>query len=334
MRSIFSSVALTLLGGCALLWGFEERTLERDTSAGGNGTSSSSSSSSTTGGNGGTPTTGGGGSGETGGDGGAPSIDVLLVADGDKNAVGIYDPFDGHYLGTDLIPPFQGTEAYTFSFVYHAAQGPDGRIYVVDPIEAAVLAFHPSGEFDEIFVEDLVGVTSVAFRDGDVFVSVKVTETSVVARFDVSGQRLDDFIANGSPDEIRPEHIHFLPNKTMLMSHTGTPEQIRRYDVSGPPFNFVFTPDFATQVVSDSAGGILTAELGAYRSHSSAGVEQVSVAASVAGGIWELGNGHWLATDADGVVEVDPVAMEVIEEIRVGTGYWKIGSATLPALPE
>lgn len=333
VRATVPFVTLVFASGCALVWGFEDRELQQEAVTGGNGPVTSSSSSATTGGSGGMASGGTGGAGGSGGE--ATGTDVLLIADAGKNAVGLYDPFDGHYLGVDLIPEFQGTEPYDLSAVYQASQGPDGRIYVLDRIEGDILAFHPDGGFDGVFVDDLQGITALAFRDGDVFVAVKASTDSVVARFDVSGQRLEDFLVDDPPfDEIRPEHIHFLDNKTMLMSHTLEPEEVRLYDVVGPPFLTVFTPDYAVQVVGNAAGGILSAEDDAYRSHDTSGNEQASVPATLAGGIWELGNGHWIATELDGVQEVDPVAMEVVQTIRIGNGYWKIGQATLPEIPD
>lgn len=309
-----------LATGCALVLGFEDHERFPEGTAGGGGIA----------GGGGTQTDGGGGAAEGGG--GMQGVDVLLIADRLENAVGMYDPMDGTYLG-DFVPPLTGTEPYELSSPNNAAQGPDGKIYVSDQLTDAIVRFHVDGSFDTIFADQSDGLDNlrgIDWRDDILYVSVSPGGgPDAVAAFDMDGTRLADFVS----DQGSPFDVLFLPTRTMMFADI-TNDVVKLYDVDGSSSTNLVTVDFPQQIQPLSNGNfVVTTWVSVVEFEVSGAVVRTLPFTGVTRGVYPLDNGQWLVAWDDGVQAYNPFSGALVSTARVGTGFSKIERVTLPALP-
>jgi hypothetical protein len=316
---------IALTGGCALVLGFEDHEPypegEGGAGAGGAGTGGVV----TTGGAGGTTTTTTGGMGGVGGE---PGTAVLLIADRGEDSVGIYSVEDGTYLG-DFVPPVTGTEPYTFSSPNSAVQGPDGRIYVADQIEDHIVCFEADGTFHSIFADASDGLDNVRgldFRDDILFASVSPAAGAFVARFDSSGNRQADFVADASD----PFDVLVLPGGTVMMADIEDPDNVRLYDVDASSFSELLTIDFPQQIQPLGNGNYGVAAWTEVVEMEPDGDVVRTITVDQGRGIYPLENGNWLVSSTAGVEAINPFSKEVIQTPRVGSGFTKIERVVLP----
>jgi outer membrane protein assembly factor BamB len=139
-----------------------------------------------------------------------PQDSVLMVPNSDTpEAVYMFDPFDGEYLGIFL------TDDDRLFTPQCAIKGPDGNIYLSDQIGARGLhVYDTSGTFLYTYCDTsdgLYNVRGIDFRNDTLFVT---SGDDYVAMFDAPHNRLPDFIASGCD----PYDIHFLDDGRALIS--------------------------------------------------------------------------------------------------------------------
>jgi hypothetical protein len=248
----------------------------------------------------------------------APAVlagEFLLIPDSTADSVGMYDPYDGTYLG-DLIPPFD-----SFSTPVNAALGPDGYIYVSDQVADSVFRFNMDGSFFDVYADGSDGLNNIRgidFRGGHVFVT---SGDDYVAEFDGPHSRIGNFIEDGSD----PFDILFLKDgRSLLADIQGSSDNVRLYNYDGSLAYEIFSVSFPEQIQFDSLGP------GAFLnvSFSDDVVTDFDLDGSIAEttvfdggrGVFRLGNGNLLVTNGSGVFEIEPGTGNVIEQEYAGSG--------------
>ncbi|MBU0638465.1 MAG: hypothetical protein KKB50_06330 [Planctomycetes bacterium] len=249
----------------------------------------------------------------------APTFaDYLLIPDSTAKTVGMYDPYDGTYLG-NLI---DGSSR--FSLPINAVPGPDGNIYVSDQNMDAVFVFNPAGEYLSTYADandGLNDIRGIAFQAGHLFVT---SGDDYVAEFNGPHSRLPDFIADGSD----PYDILFLADGGALVSDIqGTGDNIRLYDAAGNLTYELFKLPFPEQIqfdalrpgeyLSASFTGRVIYDFGIYGA-----IVQVTPLGDFGRGVFRLGNGNLLSADADGVWELEPGSGVVVEQEYAGSMHF------------
>lgn len=238
----------------------------------------------------------------------------LLIPDSTADMVGMYDPFDGTYLG-DLI---DGTGL--FSTPINAILGPDGNIYVSDQVADSVFVFDIAGNYLSTYADSTDGLNNIRgidFRDDHLFVT---SGDDYVAEFDGPHSRLPDFINDGSDSF----DILFLPDGTSLLADIqGTTDNIRLYNADGTLNKEIFKVSFPEQVQVDAdlPGAFLNAAFSADQ------ITDFDLDSTIVNtwffnsgrGIYRLGNGNLLATAGDGVWEMDPLTGALIQQENTGS---------------
>ncbi|MBU0638464.1 MAG: PEP-CTERM sorting domain-containing protein [Planctomycetes bacterium] len=244
----------------------------------------------------------------------APAQDFLLIPDSTADTVGMYDPYDGTYLG-DLI-----NGAGLFSTPINAVPGPGGNIYVSDQVADSVFVFDKSGNYLSTYADNTDGLNNIRgidFRNGHLFVT---SGDDYVAEFDGPHSRLPDFIADGSD----PFDILFLDDgRALLADIAGTTDNIRLYQSDGTLDSVLFQVSFPEQVQFDSLlpGGFLNASFSddVLTDFALDGTISETTYFNSGRGVFRLGNGHLLATAGDGVWEVEPKTGNLIEMKKDGS---------------
>lgn len=324
IRALVVVAGCVTAGGCGLVLGFEDHEPYPPDGGAGGVAPGAGGIGGAPGGMGGT-----GGSGGAGGSGGDPGVRVLLIPDRLELAIGMYDIVDGTYLG-DFVPPLTGAEPFTFSSPNAAAQGPDGRIYVPDQLDDHIVCFEADGTFVSIFADasdGLDNVRGIDFRDGELFASVSPSAGAFVARFDLAGDRLADFVADTSD----PFDVLFLPAGTMMMADIADPDNVRLYDIDASSFTELTAVDFPQQIQRLADGHFLVAAWTEVIEIEADGDIARSLTVDTGRGVYPLENGGWLISSTAGVESFDPSSMELLQAARVGTGFGKIEPAVLPA---
>lgn len=242
--------------------------------------------------------------------------EVLLIPESSADVVGMYDPFDGTYLG-DLI--IEDTMLFDFSTPINAVPGPDHNIYVSDQVEDAVYVFDTTGAYLYTYADASDGLNNVRgidFRDGHLFVT---SGDDYVREFSDSHTVVRDFISDGSD----PFDILFLDDgRSLLCDIQGTTDNIRLYDTSGTLVNQIFSVSFPEQVQFDAVlpGEFLNASFSdnIITDFELNGTIIATFPHSSGRGIYRLGNGNLLATSGSGVFELDAVTGTVIQQENSG----------------
>lgn len=239
------------------------------------------------------------------------AVNVLLIPESSNDTVGMYDPVIGTYLG-DFIPGYAG-----FSTPINAIQGPDGNIYVSDQVADSVYVFDVQGTYLSTYADATDGLNNIRgidFRGDHLFVT---SGDQFVAEFSAPHTRLTDFISDGSD----PFDILFLADDTALMSDiVGTTDNVRLYNADGTFNRQIFADNFPEQIVSMiSTGDFLSAS---FSNDLITRFDLDGVISTVpfdsGRGIYELENGNWIATNGNGVFEIDPSTGAIITTLRSG----------------
>ena len=93
----------------------------------------------------------------------AVGADFLLIPETTNDTIGMYDPFDGTYLGD-----FSDGGGVLIKAI-NAQLGPDGYIYVSDQNIGAVFRFNLDGTYFDTFISGQYNVRGFDFRDGHLF---------------------------------------------------------------------------------------------------------------------------------------------------------------------
>ncbi|UCG91372.1 MAG: T9SS type A sorting domain-containing protein [candidate division WOR-3 bacterium] len=244
---------------------------------------------------------------------------VLLIPESTGDVVGMYDPYDGTYLGDIIVDDPTGT-LYNLQTPINAIPGPDGNIYLSDQISDAVFVFDTSGTFLYTYADTTDGLDNIRgidFRDDHLFVT---SGDDYVAEFDGPHSLIRYFIQDGSD----PFDILFLDDGRSLLSDIqGSTDNIRLYDTSGTLLYELFPVDFPEQIQVDSTlpGGFLN------NSFSANQITDFELDGTIINtlyfdsgrGVYRLGNGNLLATNGDGVFEIDPGTGSIIEQENTGS---------------
>ncbi|MGB7055525.1 MAG: hypothetical protein WBE28_09425, partial [bacterium] len=247
---------------------------------------------------------------------------VLLIPESTADVVGMYDPFDGTYLGDLIIDDTSSVPQYNFQTPINAVSGPDYNIYVSDQVSDAVYVFDTTGAFLYIYADATDGLNNIRgidFRDGHLFVT---SGDDYVREFSGPHVVVRDFIADGSD----PFDILFLEDgRSLLCDIQGTTDNVRLYDTSGTLVNQIFSVSFPEQVQFDAVlpGEFLNA------SFSDNVVTDFELNGTIVStlpfsggprGIYRLGNGNLLATNGTGVHELDSATGAIIQTENTGSG--------------
>jgi hypothetical protein len=235
-----------------------------------------------------------------------PQDSVLLIPNSSDDNVGMFDPYDGHFLGL-LI-----TDSTRLSTPISPIKGPDGNIYLSDQLGDAVYVYDTSGAYLSTFcdaTDSLDNVRGIDFRNDTLFVT---SGDNYVAMFDAPHNRLPDFISG-----VNCFDILFLDDGRSLLSSLTSPAGVRLYDVDGTLLSQVVSVSFPEQTNEDdlSPGPYLNA------SFSSDVITDFDLNGSVyetsplngARGVYRLGNGNLLVTSSSGVQEMQPGTGNIIE---------------------
>ncbi|HUU97833.1 MAG TPA: hypothetical protein VM487_19020 [Phycisphaerae bacterium] len=244
----------------------------------------------------------------------ASADEFLLIPDSTADAVGMYDPYDGTYLG-DLIPPFD-----SFSTPINAAPGPGGYIYVSDQVADSVFRFNMDGSFFDVYADATDGLNNIRgidFRGGHVFVT---SGDDYVAEFDGPHSKVGNFIEDGSD----PFDILFLEDgRSLLADIQGTSDNVRLYNYDGSLAYELFSVSFPEQIQFDglSPGAFLNASFSdnVVTDFDLDGTIYEQTPWSSGRGVYRLGNGNLLVTDGNGVFEIEPGTGNIIEQEYAGS---------------
>ena len=243
------------------------------------------------------------------------SVDVLLIPESTDDYVGMYDPETGDFLGY-FIPSFG-----QFQTPICAIAGPDNNIYISDQVSDAVFVFDRDGNYIETYADGSDGLNNIrgiAFRDGHLFVT---SGDDYVAEFDGPHSRLDDFINDGSDSF----DILFLDDGRCLLSDIyGSTDNVRLYDAEGNLINEIFSADFPEQLQMDNEepGEYLVSCFSANMicDFTLDNSYNFQIPWSSGRGVYRLGNGNILATNGNGVFELDPSSGSIISQKNTGSG--------------
>ena len=254
---------------------------------------------------------------------------TLLIPDSNADVVAMFNPEDGTYEGIFVENDTTGTQ-YDFSTPINAVQGPDDYVYVSDQVSDAVYVFDGYGEFLWVGAETgLNNIRGIDFRNDTLFVT---SGDDYVAMFSGPDQFAGYFIQDGSS----PFDIHFLADGTSLLANLGgTSDDIRLYDADGQSYTSLFSINFPEQVQADAEtpdhylNAAFTADQ--ITEFLTDGTIVDSWSFDGGRGVYRLGNGNLLATNGDGVHEIDPSTGSIIETEYEGSSRF-IELADLPVV--
>lgn len=251
----------------------------------------------------------------------AAAGDYLLIPESDTDTIGMYDPYDGTYLGDfATVPLIYGSTRTPIN----AVLGPDGLVYVSDQVQDAIFRFQLNGTYLDVFADSgdgLDNVRGIAFRaNGNLLVSHSPSGTTndAVAEFAPDGTRLPDVVTG-----VDPFDVYVLQDGRLLVSDIGGTDAVELYTAAGAFVSTVLTIDFPEQTNGDPSapGGYLNA------SFSDNFVTDFDLDGSIYSqfpfsggrGVWRLGNGNILATKGDGVWELDAVTGALLQNEHGGS---------------
>ena len=242
-----------------------------------------------------------------------PQDSVLLIPNSTNDDVGMYDPFDGTFLGTLL------TDTTHLSTPINAMKGPDGNIYLSDQIGDGVFVYDTSGTYLYTYCDGSDGLNNVRgidFRNDTLFVT---SGDDYVAMFDAPHSRLSDFINGG----INPFDIYFLEDGRSLVGCLAATAGVRLYDVDGTFISQVISVSFPEQSIYDdlAPGDYLNASFSSniVSDFDLDGTTHQTTPLSGGRGVYRLGNGNLLVTSSAGVREMEPGTGNVIEVENTGS---------------
>ncbi|UCC78991.1 MAG: T9SS type A sorting domain-containing protein [Candidatus Zixiibacteriota bacterium] len=254
----------------------------------------------------------------SGNNGTIPTIDsippdgALMIPESGSDVVGLYDPFDGTFLGNLIFG------SGTLATPINAIQGSDGNIYVSDQISDGVFVYDTTGAYLYTYCDGSDGLDNVRgidFRNDTLFVT---SGGDYVAMFDAPHSRLPDFISGG----INPFDIYFLEDGQALVSCLSSPAGVRLYDANGSFVSTVISVSFPEQTQLDELdpGDFLNASFSSnvVSDFDIDGTIYQTTPLSSGRGAYRLGNGNLLVTSSAGVREMEPGTGNVIEIENTG----------------
>lgn len=233
---------------------------------------------------------------------------VLLIPDSGNDLVAMFDPADGTYLGDFIVDDPTGT-MYDLEIPINAVDGPDDLIFVSDQVSGAVYNFDMEGQYVNTAISDINNVRGIDFRGDTLYAT---SGDGMVAIYSGPDVYEGDFISGS----ISPFDILFLPDGTSLLSEING-DVISHYDENGANPTVVISASFPEQVQFDAgaSGHFLTGDFTGYliTEFMLDGTIIDTWALDEVRAAYRLSNGNILATNSDGVHEIDPATGVIIE---------------------
>jgi hypothetical protein len=255
---------------------------------------------------------------------------VLLVPDWTADKVIAFDPNNGDLLDTAFIP---STPA-ALSSPKEARLSPRGTITVSDQISDLVQDFDTSGAYLGWFAPAggvntsiLDNIRGHAYRpNGNLVVAVASSANqNSVAEFDSAGNYIGNFIANSSGGLNGPFGILFRASD-VLVSQSSSPTGVKQYNLSGGYLaQWATISSFPQQIIELRSGTIAVAN---FQGTGQTGIRLyqpdgtfIRTLTGVTGnrGVYQLGNGNFLTTNAGGIHEIDSTTGNLIRTVLAGT---------------
>lgn len=242
----------------------------------------------------------------------ASRASVLLIPDSTADAVGMYDPNDGTYLGNFIVDDPSGT-AYDLQTPLNAVEYID-IIFLSDQASDAVYAFDDEGNYLYTAVSSINNCRGIDFRNDTLFVT---SGDDFIAMYSGPDVFAGNFVNDGSD----PFDILFIDEVTsgsaLVSDIQGSTDNVRHYDADGTLIGEVFSVLFPEQVQLDLgnpgyyfAAGFSTDSI--YRFQVDGTISDKWYLDGPRG-VFRLGNGNILATNGTGVHEIDPSTGSMIE---------------------
>jgi hypothetical protein len=248
-----------------------------------------------------------------------PQDSVLLIPNTSDDNVGMYDPYDGHFLGV-LI-----SDTTHLNYPINAIQGPDDNIYISDQLADAIFVYDTSGTYLSTYgdaTDSLDNIRGIDFRNDTLFVTFN---DPLVARFAGPHNRISDFFTGAGAFD-----IHFLDDGRSLLSSHASPNGIRLYDVDGSYLSQLFNIAFPEQTTSDALapGDFLNAAyVGADQitDFDDDGTIQQTTIWDNGRGVYRLGNGNLIANSStsgeNGLYAIEPGTGNIIDTLDTGGNF-------------
>ena len=242
---------------------------------------------------------------------------VLFIPNSSAQTLMVFDAQTGELIDERFIE-FELEETGT---PIHALIGPAGTVLVSDQIRNVVHEYTLAGDYLGVFApadgEDtsiMQNIRGMALRpNGHLLVSVGGGgNANAIAEFDLDGEFVGNFIANGSGGLNSPFDVYQRGEVDWLVSSINS-NQVLSYALNNGASNGVFAPisSFPQQIVQTESGNVLVANFsGTIGVHEfTAGGELVGVynPPGVSGnrGVYPLPNGNILTSSGGGVFEID-----------------------------
>jgi hypothetical protein len=242
-----------------------------------------------------------------------PDREVLLVPNSTQQSIGIYETFDGAFIGNFVV------DSALFTTPICAIAGPDSNIYLSDQVADAVFVYNKQGEFLFTYADATDGldnIRGIAFWEGNLFVT---SGNDYVARFDGPHNRIADFFSSGAD----PFDIFFLDDGRALVADI-TGDDMKLYNADGTFVQDLFTVDFPEQINFDliDENSWLNSSFADDQVRDFDLDGNISESTPWAGGrgVYRLDNGNFLLTSATGVYEVAPGSGSIVDQKNTGSG--------------
>jgi len=260
---------------------------------------------------------------------------MLLVMDSYNNKVIGLDPQTGDIIDTSFIPR-QDTMLATPKV---AMQTPWGRIFISDQIKDVVYEFDTAGTYIGIFAPQggqnnsiLDNIRGIGFRPNkNLLVTVgSGTNINTLQQFSPSGSHIGTFISN--PSFTSPFDVIYVDNKYYVTSSTTSASAVKIgiFDSAGAyigPFTSRDSTRFCQQIIKLNDGNFAVAAF----SIPGVGIQifsptgtfiKVLTGVSNNRGVYQLGNGNFVTTNATGLYEIDDTTGALVRTIISGSSVF------------
>ncbi|MCB9087174.1 MAG: T9SS type A sorting domain-containing protein [Calditrichae bacterium] len=253
--------------------------------------------------------------------------EYLMIPESTGDRVMLFDMATGDVVDLDFVPG-----GGFVSTPIQAVLGPNNSISVSDQLTDLVVEYDTSGAFIDTLapaggvntsiLDNMRGHTYHPTSNNLLVTVASGANSNAIAEFDLGGNYLGNFIANGSGGLNSPWSILFRDSDVLVTG--GSSNTAHRYDYSG-----TYIADFTTTTIpfaeqaselanGDVAVSAFSTPSGVYLFGSDGTFKSVVDPVTGNRGVWELGNGNLLTTNGAGVHEVDPTTNTLVRTIVSG----------------
>lgn len=252
----------------------------------------------------------------------------IIMPESTNDKVWAFDPETGDVIDPDFIP----TDLTHLNIPQHAVQTPRGTITISDQNADGVFEYDTSGTFIRLFAPAggintsiLDNVRGHYYRpNGNLLVAVGgSTMLTVVPQFDTGGVHLGPFISGNVNST-----WFLLPrdNTDILVTSINSPQGLGRFSPTGTFLgSFASVTSFPQQSFLQNNGDVAVANFTSGPQEGvlifpAAGGSFIRQLTGVSGnrGVWVLGNGNYLTSNAAGVHELDSATGNLVRTIAPG----------------